>query len=203
MTKTNPTFTNSLQNHVKDFHLAFNHPVSSKPTPMSLERAINRSVWTTEEIVEYLASSVSTKEEFSHAYYEFLQGVQKAYMKSLNGEFPQTDEDKVVAQADALTDASYFINGSFVEIGVDAEPVFNIVQGANMSKLFVAEDGTKYAKYREDGKIQKSEFFYQPEQFIKEEILKQIHKSSVQESVQKGINNNKNLLERLDDTILD
>lgn len=177
MTNQSIQFTNSLQNHVKDFHVAFNHPVSSKPTPISLERMINRNIWTAEELIEGLAASTSNKEEFSEAFYKFVEGVKSAYLKSLHGEFPQTDEDKIVAQADALTDASYFINGSFVELGVDAEPVFEIVQEANMSKLFVDDNGSKYAKYREDGKILKNmDTFFSPEDKIKEEVLRQINK---------------------------
>jgi len=169
------TFTNKLQNHVKDFHLAFNHPVSNVPKPMKLERAINRSIWTGEEVIEFLFASSSNETEFAHAYYTFLEGLQKAYHKSLQEEFIQDDTERVVAQADALTDTDYCIKGSFVEIGVDEEPVFNIVQEANMSKLFTDENGNKYPKYREDGKILKSPEFFTPEAKIKEEIQRQIN----------------------------
>ncbi len=168
------TFTNKLQNHVKDFHEAFSHPVGEKPQPVDLERAINRSVWTAEECIEFIAASCSNQDEFKVAYEKFAAGMAKAYEKSLNGEFAETDEEKVIAQADALADQLYFSFGSAVEIGVDIEPVFDIVQSANMSKLFTDENGTKYAKCREDGKILKSPDFYSPEPFIKEEVLKQI-----------------------------
>ncbi|WP_107840880.1 hypothetical protein [Metasolibacillus meyeri] len=167
-------FANKLQNHVRDFHIAFNHPAPEQLVPMERERAINRSVWTAEEAIEFIAASCSTKEEFMESYERFLTGMQKAYEKSLNGEFPQTAEEKVIAQADALADQLYFSFGSAVEIGVDIEPVFDIVQGANMSKLFTDENGNKYAKCREDGKIIKSPDFYSPEPFIKEEVLKQM-----------------------------
>lgn len=73
-----------------------------------------------------------------------------------------------------MTDGIYFAIGSAVELGVDIEPVFEIVQGANMSKLFTDENGNKFAKYREDGKVLKSPDFYQPEEFIKAEIKKQM-----------------------------
>lgn len=169
-------FTNKLQNHVKDFHEAFSHPVGEKPQPIKLERAINRSVWTTEECIEFIAASCSSKEEFQTSYEKFTAGLQKAYEKSLSGEFAVTDEEKVIAQADALADQLYFSFGSAVEIGVDIEPVFDIVQSANMSKLFTDENGNKYAKCREDGKILKSPDFYKPEPFIKEEVLKQLKK---------------------------
>lgn len=171
------TFTNKLQNHVKNFHSAFNHPVSDTPNPMELERAINRSVWTGEEIVEFLHASSKDENEFDLAFSLLIQGLEKAYKKSSKVEFIQDDVERVVAQADALTDTDYFVKGSFVEIGVDEEPVFNIVQAANMSKLFTAEDGTKFAKYRDDGKILKSPDFWTPEDKIKEEIQRQINNS--------------------------
>ncbi|MGE7840610.1 hypothetical protein ACQKNX_07455 [Lysinibacillus sp. NPDC093712] len=173
------TFTNKLQNHVKDFHEAFNHPVSQSPKPMNLERAINRSIWTGEEIVEFIHASCTNIGEFEQAYNDFMQGLSNAFDKSSKEEFIQDDVERVVAQADALTDTDYFVKGSFVEIGVEAEPVFNIVQEANMSKLFTAEDGTKYAQYRDDGKILKSPDFWTPEDKIKEEIQRQINNSLI------------------------
>lgn len=169
-------FTNKLQNHVKDFHEAFNHPVSQQPTPMDLERAINRSIWTCEEVIEFLHASSTKEEEFDLAFARLIDGINKAYKKSLKVEYPQNDIDRVIAQADALTDTEYFVQGTFVELGVDAEPIFDIVQGANMSKLFTDENGNKVAKYREDGKILKSPDFYSPEPFIEQEVLRQLHK---------------------------
>ena len=169
-------FSNKLQNHVKDFHEAFEHPVAQRPTPMALERAVNRSIWTAEESIEFIAASCSSKEQFEASFQQFMNGLQKAYEKSLTGEFPETDEEKVVAQADALADQLYFSFGSAVEIGVDIEPVFDIVQGANMSKLFTDDNGKKYAKYREDGKVLKSPDFFSPEPLIREEVLRQLKK---------------------------
>ena len=81
------------------------------------------------------------------------------------------DADNVIDQADALVDAMYFILGSAVEIGVDLEPVFDIVQNANMSKLWA--DGKPH--YREsDGKVAKPEGWQAPEPQIEAEIKKQM-----------------------------
>lgn len=169
-------FTNKLQNHVLEFHKAFNHPTSDSPKSMELERAINRTIWTAEEVVaEYLHASSSNEKEYREAMTKFLDGLENAFLKQLEKPFPTNEEERVIAQADALTDSDYFIKGSFVEIGVDEEPIFNIVQGANMSKLFTDENGNKYAKYREDGKILKSSEFYSPEPLIKEEIQRQLN----------------------------
>lgn len=158
---------------VKEFHKAFNHPVAYKPTPIEAKRGLDRTIWTGEELVEFLHASSSNQEEFAKLFLHFIAGMEDAYQKSLNDEFIANDLDRVVAQTDALTDASYFINGSFVEAGVKPQPLFEIVQAANLSKLFTDEDGNKYAKYREDGKILKSPEFFTPEGKLKEEIERQ------------------------------
>ena len=81
------------------------------------------------------------------------------------------DADNVIDQADALVDIMYFVLGSAVEIGVDLEPVFDIVQNANMSKLWA--DGKPH--YREfDGKVAKPEGWQAPEPQIEAEIIKQM-----------------------------
>lgn len=164
---------------VKEFHEAFNHPVAKEPTPLALERSVSRKIWSGEELVEFLEVSCDTKEEFEEAYSDFLQGLEKAKEKSLNTfEENKTEMDKLVGQADAVIDTLYFLVGDLVEIGVKPHNLFEIVQRANMSKLFTAEDGTKYAKYREeDGKILKSPEFFEPEPLLKDEILRQINES--------------------------
>lgn len=174
-TKLSQTIKSKFFNLVKEFQLAFNHPVADKPTPLSLERVTSRGVWEAEEIIEGIHASASNEEEFNDAVNTFILGVEKAREKSLKEEFPQNDIDRIVAQADAFTDALYFNQGNFCELGVSPDELFEIVQDSNMSKLFTSPDGTKYAKYREgDGKILKSPEFFAPEPKLKEEVLRQI-----------------------------
>ena len=173
------TFTNKLQNHVEEFHEKFGHPHEESPKVLDLERATNRTVWTVEEFVaEFLWASSKNKPEYMRAYQNVLVGLETAFLELINkDEFIEDDKERIVAQADALTDGIYFAMGSAVEMGVDIEPIFDVVQGANMSKLFTNEEtGEKYAKYREDGKILKSPDFYQPEELIEAEIDKQMEK---------------------------
>ena len=123
------------QQQVKEFQVAFNHPIANTPTFMDKKRAEARMSWVKEEVDEFLES------------------------------------DNVIDQADALVDALYFILGTAVEIGVDLEPVFDIVQNANMSKLW--PDGT--AHYREsDGKVAKPDGWQAPEPQIEAEIKRQM-----------------------------
>lgn len=75
-------------------------------------------------------------------------------------------------QVDALTDLIYFAVGTFTLMGVEPEPIFDIVHAANMGK--VGPDGkvTRDAQ----GKIKKPEGWtemYAPEGKIKVEIYRQ------------------------------
>lgn len=167
---------NQMYYMVKDFHKAFNHPIANKPTPIDPVRLVNRQIWTAEELVEGLRMACTTDESFEEAVETLIEGIKAAKDKSFKDEIPQTVEDKIVGQADALTDALYFILGSFVELGMSPYNLFKIVQDSNMSKLFTDEQGNKFAKYREDGKILKSPQFFAPEDKLKEEVLRQIGK---------------------------
>lgn len=166
---------NKWFHQVKEFHKAFKHPVADRPIPLTLERAIDRCVWSTEELIEHLQSSSNNEEEFLKAYDKLLDGMEKAKLKSMKDSYTKDGVERIVAQADALTDALYFILGSFLELGVTPDEMFDIVQKSNMSKLFTSEDGSKYAKYREsDGKILKSPEFFPPEPALEEEVKRQI-----------------------------
>lgn len=168
--KYNP---NEMYWMVKQFHEAFGHPVADKVKPIELERAINRAIWTGEEcLVEFIHQSSDNEEQFLKAYDKLLQGLENAKQKALSMEYPKNDEEKVIGQTDALTDAMYFEQGSFVEIGVQPFNLFRIVQESNMSKL--GSDGKPI--YREDGKIAKSENFIPPEPKLKAEIQRQTEK---------------------------
>lgn len=159
--------------NVRKFHKAFKHPVAYKPTVIKAERALNRTIWTGEELVEFLHASSKDKDEFTNLFESFLNGLDNAYKKSMKSDTPKTYTERLVAQADALTDAQYFIDGTFVESGVNPLPLFDIVQRANMGKL---HNGVP--KYREDGKILKPDNWfelYAPEPRLKEEIKKQLN----------------------------
>lgn len=170
-------FTNKAQEQVRVFHEAFGHPITEEPTPLKLDRANARSQWGSgEELVEFLHASCRNKDEFKQAFGEFLVGLKKAYHKQADKPFPKNNLERVTAQADAIVDRLYFTFGDAVEIGVDIQPVYDIVQDANMSKLFTDEEtGEKYAKYNDEGKIMKSPDFWSPEEKIAEEIERQLN----------------------------
>ena len=72
-------------------------------------------------------------------------------------------------QADAYLDIIYFGLGGLVELGLEPSKLFDIVQAANMAKLW--EDGLP--RRREDGKVIKPPGWLAPEPQIREEIARQ------------------------------
>jgi predicted HAD superfamily Cof-like phosphohydrolase len=155
---------------VRQFHKAFNHLTNSKPTVIPTDVAIARTHWTAEELVEFLyATAKGEKEEFINMVMGLKQSIDNTTSKIIEKGEPV--EDVLVAQADALTDINYFTQGSFVIMGVDPQPLFDIVQNANMAKLF--PDGKP--RYREeDGKIIKPDGWEAPEPKLKAEIQRQM-----------------------------
>ncbi|KLV27948.1 HAD family hydrolase [Niallia circulans] len=163
---------NTMYHMVKKFHEAFGHEVAAEPTAIAEKTAVNRAVWTGEELVEFLyATAEGDESKFKALYEQFLKGLNKAADKILSEKKPV--DDKLVAQMDALTDVEYFNQGSFVIAGVEPFSLFQIVQEANMGKLF--EDGKPRFR-EEDGKIIKPpnwEKDFAPEGRLQAEIERQ------------------------------
>lgn len=80
------------------------------------------------------------------------------------------DADTIIDQADALIDLIYFALGTFVEMGIKPEKIFELVHISNMQKLF--PDGK--VRYNSDGKTIKPPVWKGPEDGIEEEIQKQL-----------------------------
>jgi predicted HAD superfamily Cof-like phosphohydrolase len=155
---------------VKEFHEAFGHPVSEKPTPIPEDVAVARANWTVEELVEFLyATANNDKEKFTSMTAKLIAAIENAYVKILNQK--RKVEDVLVDQMDALTDINYFTQGSFVVAGVDPQPLFDIVQEANMAKLW--PDGKPRYDENNGGKIKKPEGWEPPEPKLKKEIERQ------------------------------
>lgn len=171
-------YSNEAQQQVAEFQKTFGHPAPDSPTVLKLDRVVGRSSWGSgEEIIELLHASSDNEIEFKSAFVGLLQGLRKGYEKQLAKEFPTTEEERLVAQADAIADHLYFALGDAVELGVDIGKIITIVNEANMSKLFTDEDGNKYVKTNDEGKIMKSPEFQAPEENIRLEVLRQIEES--------------------------
>lgn len=72
--------------------------------------------------------------------------------------------EDICEQADAMIDLLYFALGTMVEMGLEADELFDIVQSANMSKLF--PDGKPHYNPK-DGKVLKPEGWEDPAPKIK------------------------------------
>lgn len=94
---------------------------------------------------------------------------QKRYKWMLEeiNEFLEADE--IVEQADAMIDVIYFALGTLVEMGIEPDSLFRIVQEANMSKLW--PDGKPH--YNEDGKTIKPSTWVDPHNRLRKEIERQ------------------------------
>lgn len=77
--------------------------------------------------------------------------------------------DEIVEQADAMIDVIYFALGTLVEMGIRPDNLFQIVQNANMSKLW--PDGRPH--YNAEGKTIKPTNWEDPHNKLKEEIERQ------------------------------
>ena len=93
----------------------------------------------------------------------------KARYAWLQEEIDEFLEAKTIAeQADAMIDTIYFAVGTMVEMGVKPQELFEIVQNANMAKLW--PDGKPH--YNEINKVIKPEGWEDPEPKLLEAIAK-------------------------------
>lgn len=89
------------------------------------------------------------------------------WMKEEIDEFLEAvGKQDIVEQADAMIDVMYFALGTLVEMGIKPDVLFEIVQNANMSKLW--EDGRPH--YNESGKVIKPSTWTDPHNKLKDAI---------------------------------
>ena len=162
-------------NKAKDFHLLMDGSVNHTPRLYSITEGGNRANFKVEEIVEFLyAASQGDHHDFTQSILNLHAAVDKAAQKVQSKPHPETP---LVGEVDALTDILYFTYGSFVLMGVDPKPFFDIVHEANMGKIF--PDGKAHFD-SQTHKILKPDYWedkFAPEPAIKKELDRQIQKS--------------------------
>lgn len=160
------------------FHRIFDNDRPNEPTAFSQEHVQNRVGFKIEELVELLyASSIQGTDDFDEAIAAMHQAIDQARAKILSKD--HAVEDVLVEQVDALTDLLYFTYGSFSLLGVDPQPILEIVHQANMGKLF--PDGKPHYD-PVTHKVLKPENWasdYAPEEKIKAEIQRQKKEQAV------------------------
>lgn len=118
---------------VQAFHRVMDGQVATFPSPFPLEELLHRLDFKLEEIVESLAVTAKTEGDFENGLSHLHKVLDKAADKARSK--GQTD-DCMVGQVDALLDLLYLTYGSFVLMGVDPAPIFDIVHAANMGKIW-------------------------------------------------------------------
>lgn len=86
------------------------------------------------------------------------------------------DAKTIEDQVDAMIDVIYFAYGTLVENGVEPSKIWDIVQNANMSKIF--SDGKPH--FSDTGKTIKPKKWVAPEPLLIEEIKRQASKCLMQ-----------------------
>ena len=87
-------------------------------------------------------------------------------LEEINEFLDAVKAEDIVEQADAMIDTIYFALGTLVEMGVHPGVLFDIVQHANMSKLWA--DGKPH--YNEMGKVIKPDGWENPHPKLQEAI---------------------------------
>lgn len=165
---------NFAKHQTDTFHRVFGHPMADTPTLPDSETVQNRVNYIAEELVEALGAMAINKHDLVNMVDSLVDAVSAAEDKQIEEGFLKTDEAKLVALADAFTDINYFNQGNFTIIGIEPQPLFNIVQEANMAKL--GEDGKPIIR-ESDGKIMKPEGWaenHAPEPKLAAEIKRQM-----------------------------
>lgn len=171
------TFTNHMQNIVGEFQLTFGHPYEKTPVLPDTDRFISRKCWgVLEEVVEQIHTVSNDQEEFSSNVEKLVKAIYDAKDKQSDKEFIADPLEKIYNLADGLGDEGWFWIGDLVEMGIDIEPIIEIIRLSNLSKQFTAEDGSKYFEYDDKGKVLKSPEFFAPEPEIKKEIIRQMNR---------------------------
>lgn len=162
-------------NKVKDFHQLMDGETCETPRVYGSEEGGHRADFKVEEIVEFLyATSNGDLTTFNQLVANLHGAVDKAAEKVVSKPHPETP---LVGQADALVDLLYFTYGSFVLMGVDPKPLFEIVHGANLGKIFPDGQAHFDPKTHKILKPKDWEERFAPEPAMKRELDRQIQKS--------------------------
>lgn len=114
------------------FHDAFEQPIAESPQPLykgEREAAADNFLKITATRLEQVMNTMKEAQTYQGA------RVTKRGSWMLEELIEFLRADTVVDQADALTDLLYFVMGTFVEMGIKPDALFDIVHNANMAKL--------------------------------------------------------------------
>ncbi|MFZ2715035.1 MAG: HAD family hydrolase [Streptococcus suis] len=114
-------------NRVKEFHHLMDGQTQEFPKEYDSETAVFRAGFKIEEIVEFVHASSQNESGFREGIERLHSELDKAAAKV---EGKKEAKVSLHDQVDALLDLLYFTYGSFVLMGVDPEPIFQLVHEA-------------------------------------------------------------------------
>ncbi|HEM5997636.1 TPA: HAD family hydrolase [Streptococcus suis] len=120
-------------NKVKDFHAVMDGETQEIPKVYDWQSALYRAGFKVEELVEFVHAASENEEMFNEGIAQLHKDLEKAAQKITK---KRAAEVSLQNQVDALLDTLYFTYGSFVLMGVDPAPIFDLVHAANMGKRF-------------------------------------------------------------------
>lgn len=118
---------------VQTFHRTMDGRVPESPRTFGFEELLHRLDFKLEEIVESLGATAADETEFNQGLTRLHAALDKAAAKVQSKSKPENSQ---VGQADAFLDLLYLTYGSFVLMGLDPAPIFDIVHAANMGKIW-------------------------------------------------------------------
>lgn len=120
---------------VQAFHHLMDGSLSQKPEAFSFEQVLHRADFKLEEILEMVHATAQNVGEFEQGLSHLHTALDRASAKILS-KAGSSKTIPLIGQVDALMDLLYFTYGSFALIGVDPEPIFQLVHEANMGKIW-------------------------------------------------------------------
>lgn len=182
------------QTQVADFMRFFGQATPTTPTLLDEKTAKLRAGLMLEEILETITKGLGLAIELIDASGDRVRITEfnlSEWMKPNAIHFEKLKEVNLKELTDGLADSAYVGEfGTSVAIGVDLEPIQDIVHVANMSKAWTEEQleeakrlhpeariekysGNLYRLIRPDGKVIKSPYFQDPADLIAAEIQRQ------------------------------
>lgn len=158
-----------LYEQVAEFHKVGGHPVAQEPTALTLQRVLDRSGYTVEELVEFLHAYFG--ESFQKEVDSLLEVVEAESVTIQGMGKTDSKKEKLDTQFIVMNTINNHVLNLFKTFRLPPVELADIVHNANMTKFYINDKGEYYAKRREsDNKILKSPNFEAPEPHIRKLI---------------------------------
>lgn len=194
--ETNPLGLAEAVNDVAAFHRTFGHPILDKPGIPSPQRQTLRAKLIRDEYIEEFDPAWAKCAKLQKERSEISGPYTGEELSALADSIDRESVDALTELGDAITDVIYYLIGTSLEYGIPLESFWQVVQQANMSKLWTTKEidteGHKpgwryervlenksydpqfrcYVAYDETGKVRKPPSWQDPAPKLKDIIRK-------------------------------